>query len=151
LVHQGQQVKMAFDQHGPRALIATVFGGPFPNLGALAFGNGIEAILSRFAAGQDVNGMPFATSAMTVGFSALAPKQIKGALHHRFGALEAAQGVGQCRIGTPELLAEFGGIGAQTASLIYIPIQIGKRKVAKKGKTRLPGVPPSNPRPFTRF
>jgi hypothetical protein len=65
------------------------------------------------------------------GLSALAPEQIKEPLNHR-PALEATQGVRQSRIGTPELLAEFGEVGAQSASLIHIPIQIGKRKFAKK-------------------
>ena len=123
---------MTFAQHGSRTLIATIFGGPFPDLGALVFGNGIEAILSRLAAGQDVSGMQLAASATAVGFAALAPEQIKGALNHRLGALEAAQGVGQSRVGAPELLAEFGDIGVQSESFIYIPIQIGKPKLSEK-------------------
>jgi hypothetical protein len=59
-----------------------------------------------------------AARATAVGFAALAPEQVKGALDHRLGALEAAQGEGQGGISAPELLAEFGVVGAQSDSLI---------------------------------
>ena len=119
---------MAFDQDGPGTLIAPVLGGPFSHLGALVFGDRVEPILARFTAGQDIAGVELAGGATAVGFSALAPEEVKRALHHRLGALETAQGVGQRGVGAPELLAEFGEVVAQSVSLIYSQIQIGKRK-----------------------
>jgi len=118
LVHEGQQVKVAFDQHRPRALITAVFRGPFSHFRALVLGNGVEPILARLAAGQDVGGVQLAAGATAVGFTTPAPEQIKGALDHRLGALQTAQGVGQGRISAPELLAEFGEVGVQSDSLI---------------------------------
>lgn len=119
LVHQAQQVKLALDQSGSRALIPAVLGGPFSELGALVFGDGVETVLARLAAGQDISGVRLAGGATAIGFSALAPQQVKGTLDHRLGSLELAQGGGQGRVCTPESLPEFGGIGAQSASLIY--------------------------------
>jgi len=110
---------MAFDQDGPGALVAAVLPRPFSDLGALALGDGVEAVLARLTAGQDVAGVELAASATTVGLSALTPEQIKGALDHRLGALEAAQGTGQGRISAPQSLAEFGKVSAQSESLIY--------------------------------
>src|SRR5271157_4939225 len=119
LVYQAQQVEMAFGQHRPPALVAAVLGGPFSDLSASFFRDRVEPILARFTAGQDIAGMELAGGATAVGFSALAAQQIKGPLNHRFGALEAAQGGGQGRVGAPELLAKLGKVGAQTVSLIY--------------------------------
>ena len=110
---------MAFDQDSPRALIAAVLGGPLADLGTLVFGNRVESIPARFTAGQDVAGVELARGATAVGFSALAPEQVKGALDHRLGALETAQGVGQGGVSAPELLAELEQISIQSASLIY--------------------------------
>ena len=119
LVHQAQQMEMAFGQHRPRALVAAVLGGPFADLGALLFRDRIEPILARFTAGQDIAGVELASGATTVGFPALAPEQVKGALNHRLGALEAAQGGGQGGVSAPDLLAELREVGAQDVSLIY--------------------------------
>ena len=118
---------MAFDQDGPRALIAAVLPRPFSDLGALLLGNGVKSVLARLTAGQDIAGVELAGGATALGFSALAPEQVKGALDHRLGALETAQGVGQGGVSAPELLAEFGPVSAQSASLILLPIQIGNR------------------------
>ena len=118
LVNQAQQVEMPFGQHRPRALVAAVLGGPFSDLAALFFGNRVEPSLARFTAGQDIAGVELASGATAVGFSALAPEQVKGALDHRFGALEPAQGVGQGGVSAPELLAEFGQVSIHSASLI---------------------------------
>lgn len=132
LVHQGQQVKVTLDQHRPRALVTAVFGSPLADGRTLVLGNRVESILAGLAAGQHVGGVKLAAGATAVGFSALAAEQVKGALDHRLGALETAQGVGQRGISAPELLAEFGKVGAQSESLIYITIQIGKLKTVKK-------------------
>ncbi len=118
LVHQGQQVAMTFDQHRPPALITAVFSGPSSDLGALVPGNGVEPILARLAAGQDVGGVQLAAGATAVEFSAAAAEQVEGALNHRLAALQAAQGAGQGRISAPELLAEFGDVSVQSESLI---------------------------------
>ena len=107
LVHQAQQVEVAFAQNGPRALIAAVLGRPFSDLGALVFRDRIEAILTRFAPGQDIAGMELARGAAAVGFAAFAPEQIKRPLDHGFGALEPAQGIGQGGVSAPKLLAQF--------------------------------------------
>jgi len=109
---------MAFGQNGPRALIPAVLGGPFSDLGALLLGNGVKPILARFTAGQDVAGVELAGGATAVGFSTLALEQVKGSLNHRIRTLQTAQGVGQGRVSAPELLAEFGKVGAQYVSLI---------------------------------
>ena len=63
--------------------------------------------------------MELAGGAAAVGLSASAPEQVKRALDHGFGALESAQGMGQGRVSTPELLAELREVGAQTVSIIY--------------------------------
>ena len=109
---------MAFGQNGARALIAAVFGGPFADLGPLVFGNGVKPVLAPFTAGQDIAGVRLAGGATAVGLSALAPEEVEGAGDHRFGALEAAQGVGQGCVGTPELLAESGRGGVHSASFM---------------------------------
>lgn len=111
---------MAFGQNGPRALIAAVLGGPLTDLGTLVFGDRVKPILARFTAGQDVTGVELAGGATAVGFSALAPEQVKGARDHRLGALETAQGVGQGGVSAPELLAKSRQVVAQSASLIYL-------------------------------
>ena len=118
-VHQAQQVEVAFDQHRPPALITAVFGRPLSDLGALVLGNGVKAVLTTFTSSQDIAGVQLAAGAMAVGFSAFTTEQVKGALDHRFGALEAAQAVGQSRISAPKLLAEFGKVGAQLYLLYH--------------------------------
>ena len=110
---------MASGQNGPRALIAAVLGGPFADLGALIFGDRVKPILARFTAGQDVGGVELAGGATAVGFSTLALEQVKRSLNHPIRTLQTAQGVGQGGVSAPELLAEFGQVGTQYASLIY--------------------------------
>ena len=109
---------MAFNQDRSCALIAAVLGRPFSDLGALVLGNGVKPVLARFAAGQNIGGVQLAAGATAVGFSAFAPEQVKGALDHGLGSLEAAQGMGQSRVSAPQLLTEFGEVGAQSESLI---------------------------------
>src|SRR5437867_1616878 len=119
LVHQAQQVQVAFDQHRPCALIAAVFGRPLSDLGALVLGNGVKAVLAPFASSQDIAAVQVAAGTTAPGFAAFAAEQVKRALDHRLGVLEAAQGLGQSRISAPELLAEFGKVGAQLY-LLYV-------------------------------
>jgi hypothetical protein len=107
LIHQRQQAQMPFDQHCPGALVTAILGGAFSNLSPLFFGYRVEPILAGLATGQNVSRMQLASGASAGGFSAFAAEQIKGALDHRLGALETAQGVGQGRVRAPELLAEF--------------------------------------------
>jgi hypothetical protein len=85
----------------------------------LVLGDRIDPVLGRFTASEHIAGVELAGGATAVGFSALAPEQVKRALDHRFGALEAAQGVGQGGISAPELLAEMSEVGVQYVSLIY--------------------------------
>ncbi len=151
LVHQGQQGEVAFDEHRPRALITPIFGGPSPDLSALVLGDGVEPILAGLAAGQDVSGMQLPARATAVEFAALASEQVKGALDHRLGALEAAQGVGQGRVSTPELLAELGKVGAQSESLIQYKIQIASGNLWENEKSRVSSATPPNPVCFTWF
>ena len=113
LIHQRQQAQMPFDQHRPGALVAAIFGGAFSHFRPLCFGHRVEPILAGLAAGQHVRRMQLAARAAAVGFTAFAAEQIKGALNHRLGALEAAQGGGHGDVGAPELLAELGDIGVQ--------------------------------------
>ncbi len=113
LIHQGEQAQMPFDQHRPNPLVTAIFGSVFSNFSPLFFGHRIEPVLAGFAAGQDVSWMQLAASATAVGLSALASEQIEGALNHGVGALKTTQGVGQCRIGTPELLSKSGQVGVQ--------------------------------------
>src|SRR5512146_1879245 len=104
---------MPFDQHRPGALVTAIFGGPLAHLSPLGLGHRVEPILAGFAAGQDVSRMQLSSGAAAVGFSAFAAEQIKGALNHRFGALEAAQGGGHGGVSAPELLPELGDVGVQ--------------------------------------
>ena len=133
LVHQAQQVEVAFDQHRPRALIAAVFGRPSPDLSPLALGNSEKAVLALFTSGQDIAGVQLAGGTTAPGFAAFAAEQVKGALDHRLGALEAAQGVRESRISAPKLLAEFGKVGAQLYPLYYRRYRLA-RENAKKMK-----------------
>ncbi len=104
---------MAFNQHRPGPLVTAIFGGPPAHFGPLFCGHGVEPILAGFAAGQNVSRVELAPGAPAVGFSALATEQIKRALNHEFGALEAAQGGGQGGVSVPELLPELGEVGVQ--------------------------------------
>ncbi len=113
LIHQGQQAQMPFDQYRPGALVTAIFGGVFSNFSPVFFGHRIEPVLAGFAAGQDVSWMELAASATAVGFSTLAAEQIEGALNHRLGALEAAQGGGHGGVSAPEPLPELGQIRVQ--------------------------------------
>jgi len=97
---------MPFAQHRPGPLVTAIFGGALSNLSSLFFGHRVEPILAGLAASQDVSRMEFAPDAPAVGFSALAAEQIKGALNHRLGALESAQGGAQRGVSAPELLAK---------------------------------------------
>jgi hypothetical protein len=113
LIHQSQQAQMPFDQHRPSALVTAIFGSVLSNFRPVFFGHRIEPILAGFAASQDVSRMQVASGTPAVGFSALATEQIKRALNHRLGALEAAQGGRHGGVSAPELLPEFGQIGVQ--------------------------------------
>src|SRR5690242_152931 len=97
---------MAFDQHCPGPLVTAIFGGAPSNLSPLFFRHWVEPILACLTAGQDVSRMELAPGAPAVGFSTLAPEQIKGALNHRLGALESTQGGGQRGVSAPELLPQ---------------------------------------------
>ncbi len=97
---------MSFGQDRASALVTAVFGGLLTEASPLVFGNGVEPILALFTASQDVGGMKLSASTTAVGFAALAPEQVEGALNHRVGALEAAQSVGDGGIGSPKLLAQ---------------------------------------------
>jgi len=112
-------VQVPFDQHGAGALVTAILGGPLPHPGALLFWDRVESVLALLTAGQDIGGVELAGGTMAVGFAALAPEQVEGALNHRIGALEAAQGRRQSGVGTPELLAEAGPFRAQSDSVIY--------------------------------
>jgi len=68
-------------------LIAAIFQGPAPDPGSLVFGDGVNPVLARLAAGQDPGGVELAGGAATIGFAALAAQQIEGALDHRPVAL----------------------------------------------------------------
>src|SRR5258708_5281968 len=91
LIDQGEQFHMPLGQDGASALVTAIFGGPLTDPGALVFGNGVDPVLALFTAGQDIAGVKLAASTTAVGFAALAPEQVEGALNHRVGALEAAQ------------------------------------------------------------
>lgn len=119
LIGQAQEVPVPFNEQGAGPLIATVFGGPLPDLGPLGFGDRVEPIPALLAAGQDISRVPLAGRATAVGFAALAAEQIEGALDHGVGALQTAQDRAQGGIGTPELLTKPRQIVSQSASLIY--------------------------------
>ena len=118
LVGQGQQFHMAFGQDRASALVTAIFGGPLTDPSPLVFGNGVKPVLALFTAGQDVGGVKLAARTTAVGFAALAPEQVEGALHHRVGALESAQSVRNGGIGSPKLLAQMGQFDTQSESLI---------------------------------
>src|SRR2546422_4129702 len=83
VIDQGQQLHMPFDQDRASALVAAIFSGLLTDPSSLIFGNGVEPILALLAAGHDVRGMKLPASTTAVGFAALAPEQVEGALHHR--------------------------------------------------------------------
>jgi hypothetical protein len=61
----------------------------------------------------------FARGATTVGFAALSPEQIEGALHHRLGTLKGFDGAGEGSHRTAQVLTQFRDVVLQTESLIY--------------------------------
>ena len=129
LIDQSQQSGLSFGQDRACALVAAIFGSLLADLSSLLFGNGVKAILALFAAGQNVSGVELTGGTAAVGFAAFAAEQVEGALHHRVGALEPAQSMGQGGVGTPELLAQAGKFVAQSASVILQPIQIASVKL----------------------
>jgi hypothetical protein len=62
--------------------------------------------------------MKLTASTTAIGFAALAPEQVEGALNHRVGALQAAQRVGEGGIGSPKLLAQIRQFVTQSESVI---------------------------------
>jgi len=90
LIDQSQQLHMPLGQDGASALVTAIFGSPLTDPGALIFGNRIEPVFALFTASQDVGWMEVASSTPAVGFAALAPEQVKGALDHGLGSLQAA-------------------------------------------------------------
>ena len=82
-VGQSQELHLAFDQEGTRALIAAIFSGLSANTGALVFGNGVKAILALLTATQDPRGVKLAGGAAAVGFAAFAAETDEGAAQDR--------------------------------------------------------------------
>ena len=117
-VGQSQELHLAFDQEGTRALIAAIFSGLSANTGALVFGNGVKAILALLTATQDPRGVKLAGGAAAVGFAAFAAEEIEGALDHGLGAQERTKRAAHGGVGAPELLTELGEAGTQYVSLI---------------------------------
>ena len=134
-----------------RALVAAIFGRPLADLSSLLFGNGVKAILALLAAGHNVSGVELTGDTTAVGLAAFAAEQVEGALHHRMGALEPTQSVGQGGVGTPELLAQAGKFKAQSASTISYTIQIASIKVNKMQEIRSVAIAFEKPAPFTSF
>jgi len=115
---------MPFAQESAGPLVTPVFSGPEAKTPALVFGNGVEAVLARFAPAQDPGGVKLAGGTAAVGFAAFAAEQVEGALDHGLGTLQGADSQAHGGVEAPELLAELGGVVTQTVSLISLPIQI---------------------------
>jgi hypothetical protein len=90
LIDKGQQQQMAFDQDGPGALIAAIFGRPPAHLGPFVWGNSVEPVFALFTASQYPGSVKGPGDAMAIGFTAPAAEQVKGPLDHGIGALEPA-------------------------------------------------------------
>ena len=105
VVHQLQEFHMAFDQRGPRSLITAILLSQGPQASALILGYRINAILALFTSSNDPTGMELSLSATAVGFTAFAPQQVKGTLHHGLGALQLAQTQLHRGVEAPQLLA----------------------------------------------
>src|ERR1039458_792372 len=151
LIDQSQQSGLSFGQDRTRAMVAPIFGSPLADLSSLLFGNGVKAILALFAASQNVGGVELTGGTTAVGFAAFAAEQVERALHHRMGALEAAQSMGQGGVGTPELLPQAGKFVAQSASLILYTIQTASVKMNKRQEIRSGSIAFEKPAPFTSF
>jgi hypothetical protein len=106
LIDQGQQPGQLFPQQRAGALPATVLVRQGTEAAPLVGGHGIEAMLARFAAGQDPGWVKFAPAATTGRFTTLAPQEVEGALHHGSIALKRAQGASGRAVEAPEFLAK---------------------------------------------
>jgi hypothetical protein len=96
---------MAFDQHGARSLITAVLLSQRAQASALILRHRINAILALFTSSDDPTGMELPARATAIGFTALASQQVKGTLHHGWGALQLAQTPLHGGVRAPELLA----------------------------------------------
>jgi hypothetical protein len=104
-VHQLQKFRVAFDQHGSSSLITAILLGQQPQSPALILRYRIDAILALFASRNDPTDMELPSSATAIGFTAFAPQQVEGTLHHGLGALQLAQTQLQSGVRPPQLLA----------------------------------------------
>jgi hypothetical protein len=104
-VDQLQEFPVAFDQHGTSSLVTAILLSQQPQSCALILRYGIDAILALFTSSNDPTDMELAASATAIGFTAFAPQQVKGTLHHGLGALQLSQTQLHGGVRAPQLLA----------------------------------------------
>src|SRR5712692_7852541 len=128
---------MPLDQQRTRALVAAIFTGPSAKAGARLLGYRIEAVFALLAARENPGGVQLARGAAAIGFAALAAPQIERALDQGSRTLKRSQRLGHSAKGTPQLLAEFGEVVAQSVSLIlYTYTDCKRQNVARSENPR---------------
>lgn len=78
LIDQGRQGCGLFNQPSPSRLPTAIFPSQGAKARALIDRHRVQAILARFAAGENPGSVQFATGTSAIGFSALAPQLIEG-------------------------------------------------------------------------
>ena len=118
-VYFSQQASTGFDPGGSSPLVTAIFLGPSAHLSPLVIADAIKALLTLLATGHHPTRMGFSAHTTAIGFTAFTFHQVERARDHRLGAQELIENGGQGRVGPTDLLAQFGGVDAQSV-LRYI-------------------------------
>ncbi len=118
-IYFSQQASTGFDPGGSSPLVTAIFLRPSAHLSSLVIPNAIQALFTLLTASQNPAGVGFSAHTTAVGFTAFSLHQVERARDHRLGAHELIENGGQGRVGPTDLLAQFGGVDAQSV-LIYI-------------------------------
>jgi hypothetical protein len=140
LVGQVQDLRVAFGQQRPGAMVTAVFGGELAQPGALLGGDHKGAGGAVLAPRDDPGGVELAAGAAAVGFAAPALLQIEGARGQGLVAQEVAEDTAGGVMGTPELLAEFGDVVGHLHVVYYTACRYASKKKRKSQKPEKKGV-----------
>ena len=140
MVGQVQDLRVAFGQQRPGAMVTAVFGGELAQAGAVLGGDHEGAGGAVLAAGDDPGGVELTAGAAAVGFAAPAFLQIEGARGQGLVAQEVAEDATGAVLGTPELLAEFAEVVGHLHVIYYIACSYASKKRENSEKPEKKGV-----------
>ena len=110
----------ALTQGRPSSLVAPVLSAPAAHLSSLLRADAIKPLDALLTASENPAGVELSGHATAIGFATFSSKEVEGTRNHGLGAQEMTQSCGQSRVGSADLLAQFGGLGVHT--VLYINI-----------------------------